>query len=89
MDQILINKFVCEPHLINQFIRGELFVLIDCILSNNSMPSSEQLTFVIDFLQLFINFAVKYFQNLPMFLQEVMIKLILCKIYNYYRKILP
>ena len=68
-----MNQFISEAHLTNQFIRGELFVLIDCILSNNFMPNPDQLNFIIDFLQQFINFAVKYFQILPKFLKEVIL----------------
>jgi hypothetical protein len=66
------NFAVGDPHFITQFLRGELYILLDSVLSiNQAIKSSTDLKLVSDFLETFISTFVKYLEILPTTLRQV------------------
>lgn len=76
MKDIITRKFLLEnPHKITQYVRGELFIMIDNILGTEQLPStSEQLSACVEFLEDFIMFFIEYIKILPKYFAEVGLK---------------
>jgi hypothetical protein len=61
-----------DPNRITQFLRGELYILLDSILSiSQPIKSSSDLKLVSDFIENFISVFVKYLEILPSTLRQV------------------
>lgn len=60
-----------NPQDINQYIRGELFILMDSILQYNQSLIPEDLILCKDALERYTLFFVQYIKTLPEFLVEV------------------
>lgn len=56
---------------ITQFIRGELYVVIDFILCAIKPPEPEELKVCIEILEAFINLSVIYLTSLPIYMKDV------------------
>ncbi len=70
------NFLIGDPHNLSQYVRGELFILIDAILTSPQVPSTpDDLRACVDFLENFIIFFIKYIKILPLFLREVWTKI--------------
>ena len=66
------NFMINDPNYITQFIRGELYILIDSVLSiSQPIKSSSDLKLVSDFIENFVNTFVKYLEVLPSTLKQV------------------
>lgn len=60
-----------DPNRITQFLRGELYILLDSILSiSQPIKSSSDLKLVSDFIENFISVFVKYLEILPSTLRQ-------------------
>lgn len=70
MEQFISINLLAEPNLINQFIRGELVILIDSILCYPNSINPEQIKIILDFLEGFIAFAIKYLSVMPLYLKD-------------------
>ena len=74
MNDLINNKFnVNDPHYYNQIIRGELYFLIDSILSSNHHFDDNVLKTIIDFFENFLLFSIKFFEIINFFMREVII----------------
>ena len=72
MDQITSVNFLSDPHVINQTVRGEIFILIDAILNFSfANDVSEHIKTFIEFFERFIKFFVDYLSILPTLIKDV------------------
>ena len=67
MEKITSEKFLVGcPHKLTQYVRGELFILIDNILKSEQKPSTpEQLIACVDFIKKFIKIFIQFLKILP------------------------
>ena len=73
MEEIAIGKFLTgEPDFITQYVRGELYILVDSVLSiSQNIKNPTDMKLIIDFIEGFIQFFVRYLEVLPLMLREV------------------
>lgn len=72
MDQITTMNFLGDPHQITQIVRGEIFIMIDIILTYTfSNEASDHLKTFIEFLERFIKFFIDYITTLPSLIKDV------------------
>ena len=73
MEEIALSNFLTgEPHFITQYVRGELYVLVDSVLSiSQNIKNSTDMKLIIDFIEGFIKFFIRYLEVLPMIIKEV------------------
>ena len=67
------TKFLTgEPNFITQYVRGKLYILVDVVLSiSKNIKNSRDMKLILDFIEGFIQFFVKYLEDLPILLTEV------------------
>lgn len=63
MDQLTKSPESVQPYDITQFVRGKLYILIDCLLTNVYTKPKEDLSFAINFFLDFIEFAVHFLKE--------------------------
>ena len=55
----------------NQMIRGEIYFLIDNLMSNNKTYDEEMLKNIIEFFEYYITFTIKFLECIPLQMKEV------------------
>lgn len=72
MEEYSKIKFIARDcHLITQFIRGKLYILVDSILSNQNSTAPHHLKLFTDFFEAFISFSISFLDCLPFLLPDV------------------
>ena len=71
MEHLVKNDFIANPYLITQYLRGELYILIDSILSLSKNLEKDDLRNCVSFLDTFILFFIKYLDILYKYLPDV------------------
>lgn len=66
------EKYNCQdPHFICQFVRGQIFVLVDALLANVArQPNADDLQLEIEFFETFMRCLIQYLRCLPRYLPE-------------------
>jgi hypothetical protein len=72
MDNIVKEKFLInDPYFFCQYVRGELFIVVDAILSSPDQLSASEQKLAVEFLEAFIKFFLAFLDILPQYLKEV------------------
>jgi hypothetical protein len=66
------EKYNCQdPHFICQFVRGQVFILVDALLANvGRMTTPEDLQLELEFFDNFMRCVIQYLKCLPCYLPE-------------------
>jgi hypothetical protein len=66
-------NFLCftSANEITQFLRGEEYVFVDCLLQNEYSDPLEEIPSVLKYIKVFFDFYVKFMRNLPDYLPDV------------------
>lgn len=72
MNDLVISKFnIYDVNYFNQLIRGEIYNSIDSVMSCEKKFDENDLKGILEFLEQYISFAVKYMEIIPPLLKEV------------------
>lgn len=63
-----------DAHYYNQMMRGEIYFLIDNLMTSSKTYDDELLKNINDFFEYYIAFTVKFLDCIPMYLKDVEIK---------------
>lgn len=74
MNSFIASKFLVDSaHNFTQFIRGELFIVIDFILSFQKSPSPSDMPHLVEIIDKFLELANYYLVSLHLYMKEVQI----------------
>jgi hypothetical protein len=67
------SNFTCftSANEITQFLRGDEYVYVDCLLQNEYADPFEEIPHVLKYIKVFFDFYIKYMRALPDYLPEV------------------
>ena len=72
MNDLVITRFnIYDVNYFNQLIRGEIYNMIDLVMSSEKKMEENDLKGIIEFFEQYISFAVKYMDVIIPFLKEV------------------
>lgn len=73
MNNLVNENFqINNPHYITQFLRGELYILVDSVLSiNQPLKSTSDMKLVSDLIENYLSMFIRYLEVLPSVLRQV------------------
>jgi hypothetical protein len=74
LNELIMNRFnIFDVSYFNQFVRGEIYNMIDLLMSCEKKIEENDLKGIIEFFELYISFTVKYLDVISPLLKEVLL----------------